>query len=338
MLAREVIPSLRERHRRLREEAEVSRLPTGIPDLDRKLGGGLPPGTLTTVAARTSMGKTATILELIRNACEHLRETGDARLVAFFSAELPAAQVFERILAAELGVPTFALVGLEDARYDALCDRLATWPLAIYDHRGPSLDWVQETLHRAAGGWEPEYGPSPLALMVLDHLGKVSVKGAGFGYETVSTVADGLYAIAGDWQVPVVACAQVNRGVENRVGRSKDGAPQVDDTRPMLADIEGSGKIEQASDLVLFPWRGEYYRARMEGREEARSPMEIGVAKNRIGGRLGPVKVEFDPDCARLGYTGRQPIHSAEAKRDKAAVKAALREAFPESVPFGYAP
>ena len=45
----------------------IARIPTGIPSLDDMLGGGLPRGSLTLIAARHGMGKTSLALQLAGN-------------------------------------------------------------------------------------------------------------------------------------------------------------------------------------------------------------------------------------------------------------------------------
>src|SRR5207249_8054505 len=76
---------------------EISGVPSGFSTLDR-ITYGWQPTDLIILAARPSVGKTAFALNLARNAALHpTKPTG----VAFFSLEMSASQLVQRILSAE---------------------------------------------------------------------------------------------------------------------------------------------------------------------------------------------------------------------------------------------
>jgi replicative DNA helicase len=85
--------------------------------------------------------------------------------------------------------------------------------------------------------------------------------------------------LAKELDITVIALAQLSRKCEER-----------SDKRPMLSDIRESGSIEQDADVILFPFRQNYYdRADIEI-EDA----ELIIAKNRHG-EVGMIKTTFTP-------------------------------------------
>lgn len=94
-----------------------------------------------------------------------------------------------------------------------------------------------------------------------------------------------------EFDVPFVALAQINRGVESQNNK-----------RPSMADIKDSGDIEQDMDVGLLLYRDEYYNSDTEDQ----GVMEINVAKNR-NGSTGTVKVLFKPTVGSVLNLASQP-------------------------------
>jgi replicative DNA helicase len=69
--------------------------------------------------------------------------------------------------------------------------------------------------------------------------------------------------------ITVICLAQLNRNSEQRA-----------DKRPMLSDLRESGSIEQDADVVMFPFRPQYY---MQEQTDIESDAELIIAKNRHG-------------------------------------------------------
>ena len=89
--------------------------------------------------------------------------------------------------------------------------------------------------------------------------------------------------LAKEMNIPVVALAQLNRGVEGRT-----------DKRPMKADLRESGAIEQDADEVLFLYRPAVYDTSKDEKEAI-----VIIAKNR-NGRTGECNLLWDGEHFRF--------------------------------------
>jgi replicative DNA helicase len=245
-------------------------LSTGWPGLDRLLEDALCPGHLVIIAARPGMGKTAIGVQL----AAHVAQSG--LRVGFLSLEEGPEALIRRAIIQRSGVPRWAWPNSEAAVRRATADVHAL-PVEFEDVGGASILELGEHAHRLV-----REGAS---LLVVDYVGLIRGTGAYKGNRTaeVGEVSRGLKGLASKLSVPVVALAQLNRGVEGRA-----------DKRPNLADLRDSGEIEQDAHAVMFPYRPGYQRRDNEDDPGA----ELIVAKNRSG-PVGVVKVAWRAQAAR---------------------------------------
>jgi replicative DNA helicase len=258
---------------------------TGLPSLDRRLRG---LRGFILCGARPSMGKTTLLQTVIKNICEESVKTGEPRTVGFFSAEMSKDDLTRRWLCMLSDVRAEDLdTGMLEAQdWQALNDaarEIERWPLLIEDQRSPTLDYVGYTFQR----WVQEAGDS-LSLIVVDHLGEITVPGAKSDYWATTQVASMLSDASEELQIPVLAAAQLSRKVEDR-----------DNKRPQLSDFRDSGKVEEKATSALLLYRQAYYEAQKTGGEVGTAPMEIIVAKGRNTG-TGTALVDFVPEYPRI--------------------------------------
>lgn len=263
-------------------ENRVAGYPTGFTDLDNYTGG-LQPGSLTIIAARPSMGKTAFAVNIAQFG------GGESnRPVVIFSLEMPAEQLVLRMLSAESGMN---LSVLSSGAFDThgfnyvreACDVLAKRNIFINDDSGlTAMDF--KTRCRRFKTRHPD-----LALVIVDYLQLMSSgEGRTEGrQQEVSDISRMLKNTARELQCPVIALSQLSRAVESRTEK-----------KPQLSDLRDSGAIEQDADLVLLMFREDYY-GENENNDLQDSEADIRVAKNR-NGKTGVFKLIFKREFTRF--------------------------------------
>ena len=256
--------------------------PTSFTDLDDYTGG-LQPGSLTIIAARPSMGKTAFAVNIAQFG------GGEAnRPVLIFSLEMPAEQLVLRMLSAESGVNLSLLnsgtFDTETFKYvREACGVLAGRNIFINDDSNlTAMDFRSRC--RRFKTRHPD-----LALVIVDYLQLMSSgEGRPEGrQQEVSDISRMLKVSARELECPVIALSQLSRAVESRNGN-----------KPQLSDLRDSGAIEQDADLVLLMYREDYY-GENENNDLQDSEADIRVAKNR-NGRTGVFKLTFKREFTRF--------------------------------------
>jgi len=253
--------------------SEVTGIPTGFVDLDRKTSG-LQPGDLIIVAGRPSMGKTALAL----NMAEHvaLQHGGP---VAVFSMEMSGPQLATRMLGSvgrldQQKLRTGRLTDDDWHRLTTAVGKLDSAPLHIDET--PALNPLE--LRARARRLHRQYGK--LGLIVIDYLqlmsGSSTYQNENRATE-LSEISRSMKALAKELDVPVVALSQLNRALESR-----------NDKRPVMSDLRESGALEQDADLILFIYRDVVYNPNTA--EPGKAEIIIGKQRN---GPIGTVELTF---------------------------------------------
>ncbi len=255
-----------------KRKADVTGVPTGFVELD-KITSGLHGGELIIVAARPSMGKTAFSLNLATHMALRAKKT-----VAYFSVEMSKEAVMMRLLAGEskISMGEIRTGRIQDASWPKLIQAagaISEAPLFIDDTAGISPFEIRARCRRL----KATHG---LDCIMIDYLQMMSLKQKTDNREReVSEISKNLKGIAKELNVPIIALAQLNRGVEGRADR-----------RPMLSDLRESGSIEQDADVIMLLYRDDYYDK--EDQEKV-GHAEVIIGKQR-NGATGTVKLRFD--------------------------------------------
>lgn len=233
-------------------QGEGGGLKTGIRDLD-ELTGGLFSPDLIIVGAAPSMGKTALAVEIAKGVATQ------GAGVMFFSLEMGDADIAQRVISPECGIPyrdlrTGNLTEDEGRRYIEAAKKVQALPIEISGAHIRDVGAIFATAKRIQKRWAGQVNDrfSGLRLIVVDYLQLVRTP-AKDRFQMVAEVSMGLKALAKQLEVPVVALAQVN---SKMVG-------ERDDKRPRLSDLRESGQIEQDADMILFCHREHYWLERM---------------------------------------------------------------------------
>lgn len=250
---------------------------TGFKSIDRALGG-LLKGSLTIIGARPAMGKTAFALNMAEGAAA---KTGLPVLVISLEMnnEMLVKRMFAKTSMIDAGKLRDGSLSQEDLNVlNSAGDKLSKMPLWFDDTPIQSFSDIRARalkLKRQRG---------KIGLVLIDYLGLIETGNERNSNRVneVSKISRGLKVLSKEIDAPIVALAQLNRGVEQRT-----------DKRPMLSDLRDSGSIEQDADNVMFLYRDDYYNAPEDHNDDDISQVEFIVAKNRNGKR-GTIKLAFD--------------------------------------------
>lgn len=232
----------------------------GYRDLDRMLkGGGLKAGQLGIIAGRPGQGKSA----LAWGIAEHVAGRQHA---AYFTLEMSRRELVDRALA------------YHEQRLDqsAAVHHLMNLGMTIDEAPAVTVGHIRLRCRRL----KRKHG---LGLIVVDYLQLMRGQGENRTQE-IGSISRGLKALAKELQVPVIAVAQINRGVEQR-----------QDKRPMLSDLRESGDIEADADLVLMLYREEYYAP-----DTAAQGLAEAIIRKQRSGPTGTVYLRFEPELTRF--------------------------------------
>ena len=247
-------------------KGEITGLATGWYDFD-KLTTGLHENEFIIIAARPAMGKTAFAL----NMATHIAMT-QKKSVALFNLEMGAEQLALRILSSVGQIEGFKmrtgnLMNTDWKRLNEATAQLADTNLFIDDTPGITIGEIRAKCRRLASS------DKGLGIVIIDYLQLIS-GGKNYGanrQQEVSDISRSLKTLAMELHVPVIALAQLSRGVEAR-----------EDKRPIMSDLRESGSIEQDADIVSFLYRDDYYNKEAR-REDDSSISELIIAKHRNG-------------------------------------------------------
>ena len=267
---------------------------TGLYDLD-DLMVGFEPGTLTILAGRPSMGKSA-----IANYFTLQMATKHQLPAVYFSLEMTKKQLqyrlwslisefhcyshhkLTKIRGDRLRKQRAGKISLNQQEMDSIAKIIgicADLPIFINDNRSITVAGIASECRRIKAR------VGNLGLVVVDYLQMMAGENAnGNRSYDLGDVARNLYKLAGEIDAPILALSQVSRGVEQR-----------QDKRPMMSDLSQSGILEMVADNIIFAYRDEYYNPDTVNQ----NILELILAKARHGD-TGKIELLFDKSCGMI--------------------------------------
>ncbi|MFL0198863.1 DnaB-like helicase C-terminal domain-containing protein, partial [Clostridium sp. WILCCON 0269] len=225
------------------------------------------------IAGRPGMAKSAFSLNIAQNISKH-------KHVLYYSLEMSAEELGIRRLAMKsyIDIDTLKLEKgkMSDSQWSEISNMASTISKGhCYTDCTPGTH--ANTMRLQCKKLKMQ---NKLDVLVIDYIGIMSLKDMGDSrQEKISTVCIELKNMAKEFDIPVIALAQINRGTEIR-----------NDKRPMLSDLKESGGIEENADVVMLLYRDGYYHK--DSKEK--NVIEVNIAKQR-GGRTGTIKLVWQP-------------------------------------------
>lgn len=209
---------------------------TGIPGLDRMIGGGLKGGKQIIIAARPSIGKSSLAEQILLNAAVA------GYPAAMFSQEMSKAELTDRAVA-NLGhieldnVISGRLADEEYSRLTEAVERLRNLPLYLDDQ--PALTLYD--IAAKARMLKRQHGIRVIAIDYLQLCGSAGKASADNRHHQLEELSRGIKTLARQLDVCFLSLSQLNREVEKRTSG-----------RPVMSDLKESGAIEEDADVVML--------------------------------------------------------------------------------------
>ena len=261
-------------------EDEKSIVKTPFEDINRYFT--FEPGSLVTIGARPAMGKTAFALNLALQTSKNYE-------VLYVNLEMSNVQIMQRFLSIKTGVELNKIKNKKLTDEELTRINFAVGDLQKSKFKSMSCE-DNNDFNFIVRKIKKQHEKNRLKVVIIDYLTLMTASGFQSKNYEVEYMANRLKLLATELNCCIVILAQLNRAVETR------GA----DKRPLLADLRDSGGIEQASNVVAFLHREDYYKKNIEGKQKDFSTLEFIIRKNRSG-ELGTIELGYNLKVQRIG-------------------------------------
>jgi replicative DNA helicase len=253
---------------------QVIGLPTGLAEVDEKLGG-LQPEDLILLGGQPGEGKTSLLLNIVYNLLCQLHKS-----IAFFSLEMSKVDLATRLVSMETGIDSQYIRTryLSDDQWNKIVFASTEVLYSDQVYVDESGDLSLAALRSKCRRHKAKHG---LDLVVVDYLqlmqGDMDEKDYHNHVQVINEIARGLKLLARELQVPVIACSALNRAQNQRA-----------DPTPKLSDLREGG--EYHADIVLFIRRS----------RERPGYSILNIAKHRNGPSDMDVLLKFNASLTKF--------------------------------------
>ncbi|MDD2869627.1 DnaB-like helicase C-terminal domain-containing protein [Neomegalonema sp.] len=206
---------------------------TGIQDLnDLITNDGFTAGQLVIIAGRPSTGKTSLAIQIMRH-CSIIQNIP----CVLFSLETSVNSITARIVAQEarVNVKHLALMNpQENAKFQEAIPRISNSKIFIDDMGSVDMNYIKAKSKMMKAKHD-------IGLVLIDYI-QLMISEGSTRDEEIGNITRGLKILSKELNVPIIALSQLNRGSE------------INKQKPCLANLRGSGNIEQDADLVIFTY------------------------------------------------------------------------------------
>lgn len=222
----------------LRESGDDQKISTGLPKLDRLIGGGLRPGKLVVVAGRPASGKSVFAQHLATQACKQ----GKTSFV--FSLEMPAVELADRLIASQGQISLYDIQNPpdpEDSFWPAFSlgiERARNGLKNLFIDENPKM--TVQAIIREAKRMSTKVKPDVIVIDYLSLIESDSEKDQENEAQRIGGITRYLKNASKEMGCCIILLAQFNRQADGLLDR-----------RPTAAMLKGSGAIEQDADLIL---------------------------------------------------------------------------------------
>jgi replicative DNA helicase len=234
-------------------------------------------GKLWIIAGRPSMGKSASICNMMLSAAK----SANGNLI--FSYEMSKFDLIERFLGIETGIniSDIHLGLLDQPKLDFIKNKIheiKSLPIYVDTYFSGNIGYVTSTIRRYKK-------LKDIKLVFLDYVQLMVDRGDNATHE-LGQISRELKLLANDLEIGIVLLSQLNRNVELR-----------EDKRPILADLRQSGNLEEDADIVAMLYRDDVY---YKDKSKYPGTLDFILRKNRQTGMLGSVQLNFEDVTNRI--------------------------------------